>query len=79
MSGEGQQPATWSTLIQGLKDADFATLANDLRKELSSPWTEKPDMHFRNAATDETLPRAVIKTIHSLVVVCLLRAPPTQL
>ena len=37
MRGEGQQPATWNTLIKALRDADYCNLAEDLRRELGSP------------------------------------------
>ena len=37
MNGEGQQPATWNTLIKALKDADYRNLAERLRRELGPP------------------------------------------
>ena len=37
MNGEGQQPATWNTLIKALKDAEYRNLAEDLRRELGPP------------------------------------------
>ena len=36
IDGEGEQPATWNTLIGALEDADYLNLAKDLRKELGS-------------------------------------------
>ena len=37
INGEGEQPATWETLIQALEDASYLNLAKDLRRELGSP------------------------------------------
>ena len=37
LKGEGEQPATWNTLLHALEHADLTVLAKDLRRELGSP------------------------------------------
>ena len=34
LNGEGRQPVTWGTLVDGLEDIGYGTLAGYLRKEL---------------------------------------------
>jgi len=37
LHGEGEQPATWRTLVQVLKDSDLSVLAEEIEAVKSSP------------------------------------------